>query len=74
MNKNYNSAIGAWLMNERIKRELSLQDVADRLGVSKSAIHYWETGKRTIYAENMINYCNALGVDPSDLIRDITGG
>lgn len=74
MNKNYNSAIGAWLMNERNKQELSLQDVANRLGVSRSAVYYWEVGRRTIYAENMIKYCNVLGVDPADLIRDVTGG
>lgn len=74
MNKNYNSAIGAWLMNERLKQGLSLQDIANRLGMSRSTIYYWEVGKRTIFADNMINYCNALGVDPADLIRDVTGG
>lgn len=73
MNKNYNDAIGAWLMKERLKQGLSLQDVADRLGVTKSAVYYWETGKRTIYADNMLNYCNVLGVDPADLIQDVTG-
>lgn len=74
MNKNYNSAIGTWLMNERLKQGLSLQDIADRLGMSRSTIYYWEVGKRTIFADNMINYCNVLGVDPADLIRDVTGG
>lgn len=74
MNKNYNSAIGTWLMKERLKQGLSLQDIADRLGMSRSTIYYWEVGKRTIFADNMINYCNVLGVDPADLIRDVTGG
>ena len=74
MNKNYNGAIGAWLMNERLKQGLTLQDIADRLGMSRSTIYYWEVGKRTIFADNMINYCNVLGVDPADLIRDVTGG
>ena len=52
MKTNYNSAIGEWLMHERIRQGLSLQDVADRLQVSKSAVYYWEVGKRTIFAEN----------------------
>lgn len=71
MKTNYNEAIGAWLMNERIKRGLSQQDIADRLGTTRTAVHYWESGKRTIYAVNMINYCNALNVDPAELINDI---
>jgi transcriptional regulator with XRE-family HTH domain len=71
MKTNYNSAIGEWLMNQRIRQGLSLQDIADRLQVSKSAVYYWEVGKRTIYAENMINYCNALNVSPSKLMDDI---
>ena len=71
MKTNYNSAIGEWLMHERIRQGLSLQDVADRLQVSKSAVYYWEVGKRTIYAENMINYCQVLNVSPSKLMDDI---
>jgi len=71
MKTNYNSAIGEWLMSQRIRQGLSLQDIADRLQVSKSAVYYWEVGKRTIYAENMINYCNALNVSPSKLMDDI---
>ena len=71
MKTNYNSAIGEWLMNQRIRQGLSLQDIADRLQVSKSAVYYWEVGKRTIYAENMINYCNVLNVSPSKLMDDI---
>ena len=71
MKTNYNSAIGEWLMHQRIQQGLSLQDIADRLQVSKSAVYYWEVGKRTIYAENMINYCNVLNVSPSKLMDDI---
>lgn len=50
----YNRAIGEWLAKERKKQRISQRKMADILGVSKSAIHYWETGKRTIYAQTMM--------------------
>ncbi len=73
-NENLNIKIGEWLQNKRIEKELSQQDVADALGVTRTAVHYWESGKRTIYADNMFDFCRVLGVDPSDLVRDLTQG
>lgn len=72
MKTNYNSAIGEWLMQQRVKQGLSLQDIADRMGLSKSTIYYWETGKRTIYADNMFAYCYVLNADPMQLVKDVT--
>lgn len=42
-----NKQIGAWLAMKRKEKNLSQQNVADMLGVSKVAVHLWETGKRT---------------------------
>ena len=71
--KNYNKKIGAYLAKERRAKKISQQQLADRLGVSKTAVHYWETGKRTIYADQMLEYCETIGIDPQDLIRSVTG-
>jgi len=70
--KDYNRAIGEWLAKERKKQRISQRKMADMLGVSKSAIHYWETGKRTIYAQTMMDYCEALHADPNELMWDVT--
>jgi Predicted transcriptional regulators len=67
----FNTAIGQWLANKREEKKLSQQEVADMLKVSKTAVSYWETGKRTIYAVNMMNYCEVLGVNPQDLVSDL---
>lgn len=56
-NENLNSKIGEWLQNKRIEKGLSQQDVADAMNITRTAVHYWESGKRTIYAENMFDYC-----------------
>ena len=69
---NLNKAIGQWLSDHRKQKGLSQQQVADRLGVTKTAVHYWETGKRMIFAETMIDYCKILNLDPQDLVRDIS--
>lgn len=71
--KNYNKKIGTYLAKERRAKKISQQQLADRLGVSKTAVHYWETGKRTIFADQMLEYCETIGIDPQDLIRSVTG-
>ena len=72
--KNYSKDIGAWLANQRKSRGFLQSDVGEKLGVTKSAVHYWETGKRKIDADEMINYCHVIGVDPQDLVRDLMKG
>lgn len=69
--KSYNSEIGKWLANKREQKGLSQQDIAERMNCTKTAVHYWETGKRKIFAEIMIEYCMILGVDPQDLVKEV---
>lgn len=69
--KNYNSKIGAYLAKERKAKKFSQQQIAERMDVTKTAVSYWETGKRVINAEQMINYCEVLGVDPQDLVKEV---
>lgn len=72
--KNYNADIGKWLAAQRISRGLMQSEVGEMLGVTKTAIHYWETGKRTIDAATMIKYCHAIGADPQQCVKDVTEG
>lgn len=70
--KDYNQKIGAYLARERKAKKVSQQQLADRLGVTKAAISNWELGKRTIYAEQMLEYCDELGIDPTELVKNVT--
>ena len=70
--KDYTKDIGKWLATQRKAKGLMQDDIGQALGVTKSAVHYWETGKRKIDANEMLNYCHLLGVDPQDLVRDLT--
>lgn len=66
-----NEELGRVLASYRKQNHMRGQDVADILGVTKTAIHYWESGKRTIDAVTLIRYCEAIGVAPSVVINEV---
>lgn len=72
MKDDINTLIGKWLREKREEKHMTGQEVADALGVTKTAVSYWESGKRTIYAYQMMDYCKAVGADPEELVRTIT--
>lgn len=71
--KEFNETLGAILRTERKRREWSLQYVAERVGVSPAAVHYWETGKKTLSARSLARYCDVLGVSIDYVFRKVKG-
>lgn len=69
-----NERIGAFLRQRRKAKRMSLQAVADQLGTTPVQVHYWESGKRTIYAYQLVAYCRVLGVSADDLAQMLYGG
>ena len=69
----YNSEIGKWLAEKRRKRGMTQQEVADKMGHTRTAIHYWESGKRTIYADAFLEYCKVIDANPSELVEKLIG-
>lgn len=69
--KDYNAAIGRWLADKRKAAGLSQKDVARALGVSIANVSRWEAGKRTIYADTLILFCQAVGADLRLLVDDL---
>jgi transcriptional regulator with XRE-family HTH domain len=61
-NDKFNKALGNNLRTYREKTGMTQQEVADKLGVTKVAVHQWESGKRSMYAQTLIDYCNVIGV------------
>ncbi len=68
-----NERIGAFLRQRRKAKRMSLQAVADQLGTTPVQVHYWESGKRTIYAYQLLSYCRLLGVSADDMAEMLYG-
>jgi transcriptional regulator with XRE-family HTH domain len=58
----------------RQARRLSGEQLAQRIGVSRQALWYWETGRRTPRPEQLGKVAAELGVDPSELIAGADDG
>lgn len=69
--KNYNEIIGAVFAEHRIEKGYSQQYVADKMGVAKSTVHYWEKGKRQMYAHQFMELCDVLSLDASEIAEEI---
>ena len=50
----------------------SLDELAERLGVSRQAVWYWETGQRTPRAELFTKIAHTFGVSEQQLLRPLT--
>jgi len=59
--KKYNMNIGQRLKILRLKRELTLQDVAEKLGISRGNLSGIETGRVTPSLETLSRIATALG-------------
>lgn len=62
MSDNFDKKLGETLRRIREEKQIPAQTMADRLGVSKQAVSYWETGARSLKAVTVRDYCAVLGV------------
>ena len=64
--------IGSALKSARLAKDYSLADVANKLpGISRSSIHKFETGQRSISVDNLIRVCKVLEIDYKELMDDV---
>lgn len=64
----------AFLRADRLRRERELagmrqQDLADKIGVDRSAVACWERGVRQPGSARFAALCDALNLDPADLLN-----
>lgn len=52
----------------REKRKMSLEGVARRIGVSKSAVQKWEAGKTYPHILSIIEMCELFGVSLEEIV------
>ncbi len=69
--KDYNETIGAIFAQHRKEKGYSQQYVADLMHVTRSTIHYWEKGKRQMFAYQFFDLCNIYGLDANDVADEV---
>lgn len=63
----YRRKLGAWVREQRVKAGLTQQQLADRLGVTFTAISAVELGRNNIPPERYFGLADVLGVDRAEL-------
>jgi transcriptional regulator with XRE-family HTH domain len=65
--------LARYLRDARIKRGLSVAQVADQVGVSAASIYLWEADRGRPRDSNLTALCKALGL-PIRATREIAAG
>lgn len=63
-------SLGSRIAELRRKANLSQEQLANAIGVSRSTISMWETGKRTPDAESLKRMADIFGVSVDSIVRD----
>lgn len=59
----------AYLREWRIQQGMTLQEVGDKMGVLRAQISSWETGARGITEKKLVKYCDAIGIDVTQIYQ-----
>lgn len=74
MKNNFDVRLGQALRKARIRKRLRQPYIAELMNVSKMTISHWETGKRSMTAENLSRYCKILGVTVQQIFDEMEDG
>ena len=59
------------LLEYRKNKNLSQEEIAEKIGVSRQSIYAWESGKRVPDIENMSKLCQVLDITANDLTNGL---
>lgn len=65
----FDEDLGKALKECRKKKGLTQLYVAEKMHVSKMTISHWESGKRSMTAENLKRYCKVLDVSVQSILE-----
>ena len=63
--------LGIMLKEIRTDRKITQQDVADKLGIARQNVGYWEKGIRTLDIDTFFVICDIYNVDPINVLVDL---
>lgn len=65
----FNAAVAGELRAARARAQLTIQDLVDATGISKSAVLNYLNGKRDIPVATFVELCRALGASPRSIFE-----
>lgn len=68
--REYGICIGYQIRQERIKQNITQQELAQRLGISYSYYNNIEKGNRSCPIEVLIGICREFGISADRILRD----
>lgn len=64
--------VGSLIKNARLEKKMTQEELAEKVGVKKSAVAKWENGRVSeIKRSNLKKLSDALGLNPNTLLGDI---
>ena len=60
--------VGEELRKKREEKGFTLQQVADKMSLTRSTIHYYETGEHSIKWQTLIKICQVIKVNPYEIL------
>jgi transcriptional regulator with XRE-family HTH domain len=67
MEKDFDKKLGYVLKKTRKAKKICQPQIAEKLNVTKMAVSYWENGRNSISAEQLKQYCDAIGVSVQEV-------
>ena len=67
----YDVALGKILKEYRVQNNLTLQNVADKVGVTRQMIYCYEHGISALTVTQLIKLCNVYGIDYVTILKQV---
>lgn len=69
--RDYDEALGRLIRRHRIARGLSLERLAQQIGVTYQQVHKYEAGTNRIVFGRLVQLCHGLEVTPAQLCQEV---
>ena len=63
----FNEVVGKEIRSARMAKKMSQQELADRIGIKRSAYSQYETGKNKMSLETWMKIAEVLELDPNEI-------
>lgn len=70
MSKIYDIWVGKKFKNYRLQRDMTLEQVGERIGKTKKQVQNYENGVSRIHVDLFMRLCDIYGIDVNDFMHD----